>query len=420
MTPRRRSPKRRPGRANTDALRASLVSAFRCSLHDLAPARLVREFLQTGDTPSPSALIAVGKAAPAMAEGALDVLGCTRGLVVTTDGTPCPALPRGFELAHASHPIPDARSIHAATLALHMATSVRQHLLVLISGGTSSLLCAPANGLTLLDKQAITQTLLRSGATIRQVNTVRRHLSRIKGGQLALASECDVTCLLISDVIGGAPHDVGSGPACADPTTVDDACHVLDRVLQSSDAKQVRDKLVETLSPHDAAAQRLRVVSLAGPEDLAARMRIRLEQASFRVTSASIAEVTADALARRLISDANALAPASAVVLAAEPTIALPPSAGSGGRAGWIALRVCAHLPNNTALLAAASDGVDGSSGGGGACVGYEHALDARGATATDALARFDDANIHQRWDTRIDGSATGVNMTDLYVVARA
>ena len=405
---------------HTNALRATLLSTFRRSLLDLAPARLVRDFLRDHALPQPCSLIAVGKAAPAMAEGSLEVFAISRGLIVTTDGTPCPTWPVGFELVRAAHPVPDTRSLHAADLGLRVAASARDHLLVLVSGGTSSLLCAPVDGLALADKQSITRTLLGNGASIRQINTVRRHLSRIKGGGLVRATAGNVTCLVISDVVDGAVHDVGSGPACADPTTVDDARLIIRSVLPASEAASIESKLVETLSPHDAGAQSARVVSLAGPEALAERMRAHLSRAGFACTTETITETTVHALADALASRAQALAPGSAVVVAAEPTVVLPSSSGSGGRAGWIALRACAHLREGTVLLAAASDGVDGCSGGGGACVGSERAADAREAYVMNALARFDDASVHRRWGTQLDGMPTGINMTDVYVVARA
>jgi hydroxypyruvate reductase len=165
-----------------------------------------------------------------MARGALDALGrrVSGGLVVTKDGHSAPVPP--LEVLEASHPIPDARSVEAAERALRLAQSLgpSDALLVLISGGASALWCAPARDVRLEEKQLVTQALLNAGAEIREINTVRKHLSRIKGGRLlAAAQPAKVLTLAVSDVAGDAPDQIGSGPTFPDPTTSAEALAVL-------------------------------------------------------------------------------------------------------------------------------------------------------------------------------------------------
>jgi hydroxypyruvate reductase len=132
----------------------------------------------------------------------------------------------------AAHPTPDASSIKAAERMLGLAqdAGADDHILMLLSGGASALLCRPGPGLDLVGKQAITHALLRSGAPVQDVNTVRRHLSAIKGGRLAVAAcPARVTTLVVSDVVGDAPEAIGSGPTAPDPTTLDQAKAILNR-----------------------------------------------------------------------------------------------------------------------------------------------------------------------------------------------
>ncbi|QYU68946.1 DUF4147 domain-containing protein [Leptolyngbya sp. 15MV] len=180
-------------------------------------------------------VIALGKGAAAMAATAVARLGgqCD-GLVITRAGHAGPPhrLPPHFELLEAGHPVPDSVSTAAAARAMALASALgrRDRLLMLVSGGGSALMSMPAPGVTLADKQVVTQSLLRSGATIAEINCIRKHLSRIKGGRLAVAAApAQVTTLLISDVPGDDPSFVASGPTVADPTTLSDAREIVAR-----------------------------------------------------------------------------------------------------------------------------------------------------------------------------------------------
>jgi hydroxypyruvate reductase len=190
------------------------------------------------DLPGPGGrmlLVAIGKGAAAMAASAVKRLpSSVTGIVVTRAGHGVEAhrLPPGIEVIEAGHPIPDGESMLAAERVLALATELgpKDRLLMLVSGGGSALLALPAAGVTLKDKQTVTQALLRSGATIAEINCVRKHLSRIKGGRLAVAAApARVTTLIISDVPGDDPSFIASGPTVADSTTLADAREIVAR-----------------------------------------------------------------------------------------------------------------------------------------------------------------------------------------------
>jgi glycerate 2-kinase len=181
-------------------------------------------------------LIAFGKAAAGMAEALADVLGdrLTAGLVVTPALGQEGDVTRDYRLEYfeAAHPVPDERSVEAARRVLALAEKAGASDLVFIclSGGGSSLVCLPAEGITLDDKKAVTQGLLRAGATIGELNTVRKHLSGIKGGRLAqAAAPATVISLVISDVNDDDPGTIASGPAHWDASTFADARNILAR-----------------------------------------------------------------------------------------------------------------------------------------------------------------------------------------------
>jgi len=176
-------------------------------------------------------VVGAGKASAAMAR-TLEAhwRGPLSGLVVTRYGHAVDC--RHIEVVEAAHPVPDQAGMSAAQRMLHMVSGLNAHDLViaLVSGGGSALLPLPARGIALSDKQALSRELLRCGATIREINCVRRHLSAIKGGRLAAAAHpARVVTLLISDVAGDDPVDIASGPTVGDPSTCRDALDILAR-----------------------------------------------------------------------------------------------------------------------------------------------------------------------------------------------
>ncbi|MCA0269838.1 MAG: glycerate kinase [Bacteroidetes bacterium] len=175
-------------------------------------------------------VIGAGKASARMAEAVEAAWGPCEGLVITRYGygRPC----QGIEIALAAHPVPDAAGAEATGRMLSLVSGLGEgdFVLALISGGASSLLCAPSEGVTLAEKQAVNAALLASGAPISAMNTLRKHLSRVKGGQLAAAAHpARMLSLIISDVPGDDPAFIGSGPTVGDASTPDDAAAILYR-----------------------------------------------------------------------------------------------------------------------------------------------------------------------------------------------
>src|SRR5271170_4136972 len=208
--------------------RGLLLDLFRAAVDAATPARVLKRFLP----PPPrgrTVVVGAGKASAAMAEAVEQVWpGALSGLVVTRYGHSVPC--RHIEIIEAAHPVPDAAGTAAAARILELVSGLDADDLVLclISGGGSSLLVLPAPGLTLADKRDVTAALLKSGATIGEINTVRKHLSAIKGGRLAAAAApARLVTLAISDVPGDDPATIASGPTVADPTTFADASAVL-------------------------------------------------------------------------------------------------------------------------------------------------------------------------------------------------
>ncbi|WP_437746466.1 glycerate kinase [Sorangium sp. So ce1504] len=417
-------------------LRAALVAAFHAGLTELDPAGLVERALDAEAEAHRGRVfvIAAGKAAPGMAQGALRRWGdrIAGGLVITVaapalaarDETTSLADPeetalRPLRVMRAAHPIPDAHSVDAAEAALAIAAALGPEdlLIALLSGGASALLAAPPPGVSLADKQAVVAELLEAGAPIQDVNLVRRHLSRIKGGRLAAAAApARVLTLLMSDVVGGLPHDVGSGPTVPDPTRVEEALAALDRWAPRF--ARLTPAFSESLKPADA--RRLEARVLADPDKLAERVAAALAgRAGLRATAAPAEDGDARAIVERRLALARTLAPGEAAVIPCEPTLALSAHRGAGGRAGWIALAALRGLPPDVALLCAASDGVDGSSGAAGAAVARAAAAAMDDRTIDAALARFDDAVVHRALGTRVETGPTGHNLTDLHIVAR-
>src|SRR5580698_8303335 len=216
-------------------------------------------------------VVGAGKASAAMARAVEDNWpGPLSGLVVTRYGyaVPCDRI----EIVEAAHPVPDAAGMRAATRMLELVGNLNEHDLVLclISGGGSALLPLPVPGLTLDMKQQVSRALLRSGATISEMNCVRRHLSAIKGGRLGAACHpARVLTLLISDVPGDRPVDIASGPTVGDPTTSADALGIVRRYgieLPAAARDLLESGRGESIKPGDPRLARSVVRTIATPQ----------------------------------------------------------------------------------------------------------------------------------------------------------
>ncbi len=286
------------GNANamTASLRAFLAELFRIAVAAAHPATCLPPLL-----PAPPAgrlvLLAAGKAAGSMTQVAedhyLDRLKLPRGrftgIAVARHGYGRPT--RAVEMIEAGHPVPDAAGLRAATRALALADAAGADdlVLVLISGGASANWIAPAPGIAFADKQALTRALLRSGATIGEINTVRKHLSCIKGGRLARhAYPARLATIAISDVPNDDPSAIGSGPTVPDPTTLADARAIVAKyalTLPQAIADALADPANESVKPGDPVFARSSFAFAARPADSLAAAQAAAQAAGYEVVS---------------------------------------------------------------------------------------------------------------------------------------
>jgi hydroxypyruvate reductase len=383
-------------------------------------------------------LVAFGKAAAAMAEAGESRVGdrWAGGLVVLPHDYPRPQV--RSEVLRGAHPVPDRESALSARRVLRYVGSVgRADVVVfLISGGASAILEAPAAGVPLVDLRRAYELLLGSGAPIQSMNILRRHLSSVKGGQLALATRSDRFCALaISDVVGDAPSDIASGPTVGDPTTFADALRVLRtfglvtrmpatvvRHLRAGVAGRVR----ENPATSDPRVNRGRFVLAATNRQalrasaLAARARgYRVHLVSSTIVGES--QNAGRAWGERLVRASRTPSPAPRCLLSGgETTVALGGSTGKGGRNQEFVLGVATVIAGRPGLLALSlgTDGVDGPTDAAGAWVdgttiGRANDL---GIDPVDVLARHDAYPALDRLGNLVITGPTGTNVMDLHV----
>ncbi len=386
----------------------------------------------------PVVIVGAGKAALAMGHAAAEIVGADLrgGLVVAPHGS-TGTCHGSLAVATGAHPVPDAagEAATARLLARVADADAGTLVLVVLSGGASALLVAPADGLTLADKQDVTARLLGAGADITALNTVRKHCSRVKGGGLvrAAAGAGALWALVLSDVVGDDPATIASGPSVADPTTYADAVAVLSRYLPPDAAPAVRGHLVrgerggvpETLKPGDPLLARTRTVIVGGNHD-AVRAAAAAATARGYAVEVLASPLTGDAtVAGRILAARLRAAPRArrvALIAGGETTVRVEPG-GRGGRCQQLALAAALALTGTPAvLLAAGTDGVDGPSGAAGACVDGETATRAAagGLDPARALTATDSAPVLAATGDLLVTGPTGTNVADVVVALRA
>lgn len=329
-------------------------------------------------------VLAVGKAAAEMMRVAQSrAKRPLSGLIVTRHGHLPDDLPKwpGIEVIEAGHPYPDQHSVAAASQALALVSELEagDTLLFLLSGGGSALLAAPAEGVSLADKQSVTRALLQSGATIEEINCVRKHLSRIKGGRLAVAAGAAHVCTwIISDIPGDDPSFVSSGPTVADTSSLEEARSIIARYgieAPASVTAALTSAANETPAPDSLglAGGEIRVIAKA--QDALAAAQAQALQAGYAVTNlgdllqAEARHLGAShaALARRLSADGRA----RVILSGGETTVTVVNKAGRGGRNLEYLLGMAIALDGKPGVYAIAcdTDGIDGTEGAAGAIV---------------------------------------------------
>jgi glycerate 2-kinase len=391
-------------------LRGELETIWRAGVEACFPARLLPPHL-----PEPpkgrTILLALGKAAIPMARVVEERWrGPLEGLAITQHRSGSP-LGR-IETLIAGHPVPDRASVTAAERLMRLAADAGPDdlVLVMLSGGASALACLPGEGLTLDAKRKLTADLLRSGADIGEINCVRRHLSRIKGGRLALAAgPAKLVTLAISDVLRDRPEDIGSGPTAADPSTLDEAKAVLREYGieppeegWSESAKSVPGdyRIVgrgrDALAAAGAAAERLgyrpRLIECAGEARDVGREHGRL---------------------------ARAMAPGEALISGGELTVTVTGEGRGGPNQEYaLAAALAADADRRIAGLAADTDGIDGNDDAAGAFFDGRMARPRRRAEA--ALHANDTGTFLDRAGALFRTGPTGTNVNDLRIILRA
>jgi glycerate 2-kinase len=425
------------------AMKDELGEILDAALSAAEPGRTVRQFLSMEDErvrvgdevfePRRAFVLAVGKAAGPMAEAAGEILGeaLSGGLCVIKAGHEEP--PEPFETVAASHPEPDESSVRAAE-------SVEEFLdgrddgdllLVLVSGGASALLADAAPDITLEDLKQLTGALLKSGAAIGEINTVRKHVSTLKGGNLVRrAAPARVVALLLSDVVGDEPSSIGSGLTAPDPTKLEDARTVLQR-YEIEPPQSIADYLQkghETPKPGDAAFEKLTNVIVGGGRltATAAVEKIRelgyepLLLSTYVTGEAQGAAGLHAAIVKEVLESGNPLAPPCAVVSGGEATVVVR-GEGTGGPNQEFALALALELEGveGWAGLAVDTDGNDGPTDAAGGLVTGETAAAIResGEDPAEALAENNAYHALEAGDALVSTGSTGTNVNDLRVV---
>jgi glycerate 2-kinase len=337
---------------------------------------------------------AVGKAACAMARGS----GAPKGIVIAKHAEAV----EGFEVYEAGHPIPDQRGVVATEALLARAREATGYVMLLLSGGASALLAATVPGVSLEALKQVTKALLHGGAAIGEINVVRRHLGAALGGKLAAATRAKLSVLALSDVVGDDPATIGSGPASADPSALDEARAIL---MRYGCDERLLDGAPETPKkidvPFRILASPLTLRDEAVRRAPRARVRRELVQGPVEEIAAEIAAVE--------------LAPGEIWIAAGEPTVQVR-GGGRGGRAQHLALLVARAIAGtDREFVALGSDGSDGPTAAAGAVVD--------GATwraqAAEALANFDSHTFLTAAGATLVTGPTGTNLTDLLLLGR-
>jgi glycerate-2-kinase len=403
------------------AAKATLERLFRTGVEAALPSAVVPEAIRALTDP-PTILLAAGKGAVEMSEAALTAGVRPRaGLVVTRlgQGRSLPEL----EVIEAAHPTPGAASVDAARRMLALAERAGEddHILMLLSGGASALICLPGEGLTLDAKQAVTRALLRSGAPVHEINTVRRHLSAIKGGRLAAkAWPAQVTTLAISDVVGDAPEAVGSGPTAADSTTLENAKAILARYGLADPGAGWS----QSVRPDDPRLARSTYRVIASARMSLDAIRAAVEAEGYEpVSLGDDLEGEARDLGAQHAQIAREYAKRGgryALISGGELTVKVSGDGRGGPNFEYAAaLALGIEGLGNVAALSGDSDGIDGSSGASGAFVFGDTAARARerNQPLDQALAANDTAAAFAALGDVFAPGPTGTNVNDLRLI---
>jgi hydroxypyruvate reductase len=385
-------------------------------------------------------VVGAGKAVAPMAKAMEDLLKdrISDGVIVVKDGHGLPL--KKIKVCEASHPVPDERGVKATEeiLALAETAAGRDLVLCLISGGGSALLIAPVSGISLEDKQKATKLLLASGATIHEFNTIRKHLSRAKGGRLAqMAHPATVASLILSDVVGDDLDVIASGPTVPDPSTFQDAQQIIqDYGIRDRLASSVRHHIqkgsagqIEDTPKSDNPVFQQSFHTLVGTNlqalEAAAKAAERLGYQPLILSSKVEGEAREaakffSAIGKEILDSENPFKPPVCVLCGGETTVTLRGD-GRGGRNQEFALAAALAIEgwDNMVVLSGGTDGTDGPTDAAGAIAdgttvtrAREHALEPK-----NFLQRNDSYRFFQKLDDLVITGPTRTNVMDLYLL---
>nr|WP_319483871.1 glycerate kinase [uncultured Cohaesibacter sp.] len=404
-----------------------LRSLFDAAIQSAQPARCVEPFLPKQPPRGRFVVIGAGKASAAMARAVEDHWdGPLEGLVVTRYGYAVPC--KQIEIVEAAHPVPDEQSLLAARRMMDYVSTLGEddEVLCLISGGGSTLLSLPLDGITLEDKQAVNRALLASGATITEMNILRRHLSAIKGGRLA--AQCypaRLTTLMISDVPGDSPRVIASGPTVPDPTTRQDALDIIDRYkLQVPDSvlELLNSPRSESLKPGDERLSRSSHHIVAAPQLAleAAATLARSEGFETHILGDSLEGEAKDVgtvmagIVRQIVTREQPFSKPCLLLSGGETTVTLKGN-GRGGRNVEFLLSLAVGLDGLEGVhaLAGDTDGVDGAEEIAGAIISPD-TLNRAFSAGMNPRKELANNNAHGFFEALGDSVVTGPTMTNV------
>lgn len=385
-------------------------------------------------------VIGGGKASGAMAKAAEQILGprLTGGLVNTKYGYVADT--KTVSINQAGHPLPDEAGMQGASQMVDIAASAteRDLIICLISGGGSALMTLPVEGITLADMEALTSALLRCGATINEINAIRKHLSQIKGGNLSrLAYPAEVVSLIVSDVVGSPLDVIASGPTVPDSSTFIDAYAIVERYgllddLPPSIVQYLRQgkegSIPETPKAGDPVFSKTHNLIIASNEVAAQAAIAKAEDLAFHTLLLStfvegeareVAHVFS-AIAKEILHSGQPVSQPACVVAGGETTVTIL-GQGKGGRNQELALAAAIQIAGleEAMIVALATDGTDGPTDAAGAIAdgSAQRRARAKGLSASDYLADNDSYHFFEALEDLIMTGPTNTNVNDLTFV---
>ncbi len=399
-----------------------LLDIINSAIKNASPEVRVREYLKNRDYDNNITVISVGKAACTMAKAVYDTIGdkIRQGFVLTKYGHIID-LPDVFSVYEAGHPIPDENSVRYTSLILDEAQKLGKNdrILFLLSGGASAIFEKPK--IPLQELRSLTDSLLRCGADIKEINAVRKAMSLVKGGAFANSVSCPVECIILSDVIGNEISAIGSGPCCTCDTTPENALAVMDRYFPKDSFEKIKDIIKNTVFREVTNATNTVIGSVIELRDGAVKA---CEEHGYSIHSVSLIEGeardNAEKIVRQALDLAHTTAEKKAIICYGETTVTVK-GVGKGGRNQEMALTAAIELKNTDKQIIFASVGSDGTDGPTDAAGGFADKntymkMKNAGINPENELSNNNSFSALKAVNSIIITGATGTNVNDIII----